>query len=259
MPWHLNFACKFSCMNTKLLPGVMMLLLSITCVAFILTGLLKALRKTAYTRKQQNSTILVTAAAVTGWMLLTGVLAANGFFANFSALPPRPALLVIVPLPFVLIAAFSKKFTAILMATPPQWIIGMQVFRIVVELLLFRAYTINLLPKQMTFEGGNLDIFSGILAIPAAIMLRKKYRPGLVRLYNIIGLLLLLNILVIAVLSMPTPLRKFMNEPANTIIGEFPFIYLPGVLVVIAYSLHIFSLRQLRVLNNKKVQNAVAV
>ena len=65
-------------------------------------------------------------------------------------------------------------------------------------------------------------------------------------------LLLLLNILAIAALSMPTPLRQFMNEPANTIIGEFSFIYLPGVLVVIAYSLHIFSLRQLHELKSTK-------
>ena len=65
------------------------------------------------------------------------------------------------------------------------------------------------------------------------------------------GLLLLINILVIAVLSMPTPLRYFMNEPANTLVGEFPFIYLPAVLVVIAMGLHIFSLRQIWLLRKK--------
>jgi hypothetical protein len=36
-----------------------------------------------------------------------------------------------------------------------------------------------------------------------------------------------------------------MNEPANTLVGQFPFILLPGILVPIAYGLHIFSLRQL--------------
>jgi hypothetical protein len=47
------------------------------------------------------------------------------------------------------------------------------------------------------------------------------------------------------VLSMPTSLRYFMNEPSNTIVAQFPFILLPGVLVPIAYTMHIFSLRQL--------------
>ena len=54
-----------------------------------------------------------------------------------------------------------------------------------------------------------------------------------------------MNIVVIAVLSMPTPIRYFMNEPANVIVGQFPFILLPGVLVPIAYAMNIFSLRQL--------------
>jgi hypothetical protein len=51
--------------------------------------------------------------------------------------------------------------------------------------------------------------------------------------------------MIIAILSMPTSFRYFMNEPANTIVAQFPFIYLPGVLVVLAFAFHIFSLRQL--------------
>jgi len=65
-------------------------------------------------------------------------------------------------------------------------------------------------------------------------------------------MLLLLNILVIAVLSMPTPFRYFQNEPSNTLVAQFPFILLPGILVPIAYTLHIFSLRQL--LTAKKIE-----
>jgi hypothetical protein len=57
--------------------------------------------------------------------------------------------------------------------------------------------------------------------------------------------LLLMNIVTIAVLSMPTPFRQFMNEPANEIVATFPFVYLPGVLVVLAFAFHAFSLRQL--------------
>jgi hypothetical protein len=39
-----------------------------------------------------------------------------------------------------------------------------------------------------------------------------------------------------------------MNEPPITVVGLFPFIYLPTVLVVFAYSFHILSLRQLYLL-----------
>jgi hypothetical protein len=99
----------------------------------------------------------------------------------------------------------------------------------------------------MTFEGYNYDILSGIFAIPAGWMMnRNKTSVSVIGIcYNLLGIVLLLNILIIAVLSMPTSIRYFMNEPSNLIVGEFPFIYIPGVFVVLAIFMHIFSLRQL--------------
>ena len=111
------------------------------------------------------------------------------------------------------------------------------------------AFVNGRIPVQMTFEGRNFDMITGILALPVGYLLakRKMHAPKLAVAFNILGLLLLTNILVIAVLSMPTPLRYFMNEPANTLVAQFPFILLPGVLVPIAYTMNIFSLRQLLV------------
>ena len=63
-------------------------------------------------------------------------------------------------------------------------------------------------------------------------------------LYNIAGLVLLVNIVAVSALSLPTPLRAFHNEPDSSLITTFPFIYLPGLLVPLAYTLHILSLRQ---------------
>jgi len=123
----------------------------------------------------------------------------------------------------------------------------MQSFRIFVEVLIWLAFLSNILPVQMSFEGRNFDIISGILALPVGYFLlkRKNFSPKLAIAFNIIGIVLLLNILIVAVLSMPTSFRYFMNEPSNSLVATFPFILLPGVLVPIAYSMHIFSLRQL--------------
>jgi hypothetical protein len=46
-----------------------------------------------------------------------------------------------------------------------------------------------------------------------------------------------------------------MNEPANTIVAQFPFIYLPGVLVVLAFVFHVFSLRQLLLKKSVSTKN----
>ncbi|HTI92540.1 MAG TPA: hypothetical protein VL727_18220 [Puia sp.] len=180
------------------------------------------------------------------WAVLLTVLSLSGFFADFSALPPRVGLAVLLPLPIVLIVAFSRTGTQWLRGVLPQRLIYWQSFRILVEIALWVNYMRGLIPVQMSFEGRNFDVLSGLLAIPVAYycFVRKSWPRWIVLAYNIVGLGLLLNIIIISVLSMPTPLRYFHNEPANTLLGHFPYIFLPGLLVPLAYSLHILSLRQ---------------
>ena len=239
-------------MQKELLPAVMMIELSFACLLIMILGLRSALGKTDWDLLQKRRILINTLVIVVLWVVLIGALATKGFFSDFSKRPPRPALAILLPLPFVIWVAFSKKGSVLLQNIPPFGIIGMQVFRILVELLIWRAFLAGLLPVQMSFEGYNFDIWSGILAIPAAIVLKRKWNPAVSLIYNIAGLILLINILTIAVLSMPGPLRHFMNEPSNAIVARFPFIYLPGILVVIAYSLHIFSLRQWWLLRESK-------
>jgi len=238
-------------------PGFLWPLLTLICIILILAGLNAALKRTTWEKRRQQKVLIGTTVAIAMWIALLLILSFNGFFADFSKLAPRPALAVLIPLPFVLVIAFSKKGTQLLRSVPPHWIVYLQSFRIVVELLLLFAFMADKLPVQMTFEGRNFDVITGVLALPVGYLLARKktYTGKLAIAFNIIGMLLLLNILVIAVLSMPTPLRYFMNEPSNTLVAQFPFILLPGVLVPVAYSLHIFSLRQLL----KRTNSAIPV
>lgn len=233
--------------ESALIPAILMSVLAGICLTLVLAGLNGALARTGWPKQKQNRILIFTGLGLSVWVLIISVLALKGFFNDYTVLPPRPVFVILIPLPIVLIICFSKGFKEILKATPPQWIIMMQGFRIFVELMLWNAVMKQLLPVQMSFEGRNFDILSGILAIPVGYFcfIKKSWGRKIAIAYNIIGLILLLNILIIAVLSIPTPFRYFMNEPANTLVGYFPFIFLPAILVVLAYSLHIFSLRQL--------------
>ncbi|MEP7373047.1 MAG: hypothetical protein ABI675_06615 [Chitinophagaceae bacterium] len=228
-------------------PGFLWPLLSLLCLIVILYGLNKALKTSSWSKPKNQRIFFVIAAAILLWTGLLIFLSYKGVFSDFSKLPPRPALALLVPLPFVLLFAFSKTGSQIIQSVPPQWLVFMQSFRIFVELLIWFAFLASKLPIQMTLEGRNFDILTGVLALPVGYLLvkRKPYSRNLILAFNIIGILLLLNILVIAVLSMPGPIRYFMNEPSNSLVAEFPFILLPGLLVPIAYSFHIFSLRRL--------------
>jgi len=241
-------------------PGFLWPLLTLLCLVIILTGLRIVLKKTNWEKSIRNRIFFGTTFILVTWVGLLTILSLNGFFTDFSKLPPRPALAMLIPLPIIFLIAFSKTGTQVLQTVPSYWLILMQSFRIIVELLLLFAFMAGKLPVQMTFEGSNFDVLTGILALPAGYLLarKKSYFSKLAIAFNIIGIILLLNILVIAVLSMPTSIRYFMNEPSSTIVSQFPFILLPGVLVPIAYTMHIFSLRQLLAKQKKMDINFVS-
>jgi hypothetical protein len=238
-------------MENTLVPAIMLSVLSVACIIIILAGLKKALQKTGWELKQQQSLYLKTGMAIIAWVVLVGIMAINGFFKNFS-LPPRIMLIIVIAIIIILSISFTKRFIHLLKTVPPHWLVLIQSFRILVELILWQAFIKGLLPVQMTFEGNNIDILSGILGLLAGWLMitNKNEWKKIAVVYNIIGLGLLMNILVIAVLSMPSPIRYFMNEPSNTIVAEFPFIYLPAVLVIIALTFHIISLRQVVVMKS---------
>jgi hypothetical protein len=234
-------------MENILLPAVLFAAYSLLCTFVFLLGLQKAAERTGWPDNRRRSFLVKAIAGIALWIGLITVLSLSGFFNDFSRLPPRPLFLLLVAMAAIIIVAFSRPVQQILNVTPPHWLVYLQSFRIGVEILLWLSFTKNLIPVQMSWEGYNYDVLSGLLALPAGyLMARYPSKARTVGIaYNTIGILLLLNILVIAVLSMPTPFRYFTNEPANTIVGRFPFIFLPAVLVVLAIALHVFSLRQL--------------
>lgn len=182
------------------------------------------------------------------WISFVSLLSLTGFLSNFSTFPPRVVLIIIIPLLFfIFFIAPSKKVNKHLESSPTHVLIFLQAFRIPVEILLWVLYKADALPIQMTYDGLNYDIVTGILAIPVGYYLFKKSAAhkfvGII--FNIIGLLLLVNIVSIAILSMPSPIRYFMNEPANVAVTWFPIVFLPAYLVPMAYYMHILSLKQL--------------
>lgn len=180
---------------------------------------------------------------VLAWLVVVSVLSLSGFLQDFTSLPPRLMIVLLIPLISIILITRSKVLGEILRHIPPRNLLRFQVFRVFVEILLWMLFVENLLPEQMTFEGRNFDVVAGALGPIVAYGFSKNRTVMIV--YNFVGLALLLNIVTIAVLSIPTPFRVFMNEPANTIVAYFPIVLLPAFLVPLAYTLHFFSLKQL--------------
>ena len=211
----------------------------------LLALLKKSLASTSFTESKKKKIFNGTLISLVAWAIVTAILSLAGILSDFSTFPPKLFITLIVPLVTIIWVVRTREVKEILLNTPPQSIIWIQSFRIVVEVLIWRLFVDNLAPIQMTFEGRNFDILSGLSAIVIAILVTKnKISPTLVILWNFACLALLVNIVTVAILSMPTPFRVFMNEPVNTIVTRFPIVWLPALLVPLAYGLHFLSLRQ---------------
>ena len=220
-------------------------LAALTAVMYVLVvhQIRRALEKAPWEKSRRRKIFGRAVITLVAWTLLISALGLSGFLADFTAFPPRIMLVLVVPLITMIIVTFSKTATELLAYVPSRNIAAFQIFRVFVEIILWMAFIQNLLPVQMTFEGRNFDIIAGLTAPLAAYFLGRSRRWLVI--WNIISLGLLFNIITVAVLSLPTPLRVFMNEPANTIVATFPFVWLPGLLVPLAYGLHFLSLQQL--------------
>ena len=205
-----------------------------------------AVAKSDWSNERKHNWMRRFTVAITGWALFLLAVSATGFFADFSGFPPRIIIVLSIPLIATLIFTFSSGLRELLPLIPARSLLRLQVFRVFVELLLWACFVQNLLPVQMTFEGRNFDIVSGILG-PLVAYYFSHSRKVMVA-YNLVGLVLLINIVATAILSLPTPFRVFMNEPSNTLVAHPPFILLPGLLVPLAYGLHFLSFRQLSLL-----------
>jgi len=186
--------------------------------------------------------------AITAWVALLGYLSLAGYFANFRSLPPRILPALLLPLLVGLLFLRSAHTRELLARTPPQWPLYAQSFRILMEVILWLLYLQHRVPAIMTFEGRNADILVGLTAIPVGYLcfVRKTWSPRVALWWNVAGILILLNVVVHAQLSTPSPLRVFVTNPPVTFIAYWPYILLPGLLVPLAWLLHAASLVQLR-------------
>ncbi|HEX2204327.1 MAG TPA: hypothetical protein VHG91_13545 [Longimicrobium sp.] len=226
--------------------GSPLLAASFAAMALALAALfVLAVRRTAPEPRRGRDTLLA-AAGIGAWLALVGGAAAAGRL-TFDGRPPTMMVLVAATVVLAVALGGSRVGGRIAAGVPLAALVGAQAFRLPLELMMHRAYTEGLMPVQMSYSGRNFDIVTGATALVVAALLAAGRMPRWgVAAWNVVGTLLLLNIMAVAVLSTPTPLRVFAGEPANVWIAAFPWVYLPAVMVPAALVGHILVFRRLR-------------
>ncbi len=223
------------------------ILLAIGLLSSILLAFRFLFRKLRIEKRKRNYLLFYIGLGFLCWLAFLSLLALSGFFKEWEIMPPRFLVAIVPPFIGTLILLFSKRFGRLLRFIPPEWLIYIQSFRIIMEVFLWLGFTAGFVPFQMTFVGLNFDILVGLTALLAAPVFfgRGRFRTFEAIIWNISGISLLINIIFISIISTPTTFRIFMNEPANTMIAEFPFIFILGIIVPFALAMHLFSIKQL--------------
>jgi hypothetical protein len=188
----------------------------------------------------------LTGVAVAAWMLLTWVAAASGFLQNWNSTPPPFALIVLGVLVVSLTLAFSTVGRRIAEQIPLWWLVGVQGFRLPLEIAMHALVARGIMPVQMSYSGRNFDIVTGLTAVIVAALVAAGYGGRrLVFVWNVMGLALLINVVSMAIASTP-PFRHFGDDRVVTFVTYAPFVWLPAVMVVAALAGHLLIFRALR-------------
>lgn len=183
------------------------------------------------------------------WLTIQAVLTLKNIYnSDTTTFPPKIILTGILPTILTIFLLFiTSKGRQFIDSLPLKNLTYLNIVRIPVELVLFWLFLNKAIPELMTFEGRNFDILAGITALLIAYFGFTKLkisRKGIL-IWNFICLGLLMNIVVNALFSAPSPIQKFAFEQPNIAILNFPFSWLPTFIVPIVLFGHLTSIRQL--------------
>jgi hypothetical protein len=218
----------------------------LVAVGFV-AGCAWADRRLAEDPARRRRRVLAVGAATAAWLLLTLLAAASGVLRRFDAVPPPFFALVLAVVALGVAVPCSPLGTRLVRGLPLWALVGSQVFRFPLELLMHRAYVEGVMPVQMSYAGRNYDIVTGLTAgLLGWWLLRGRVPRWVVVGWNVLGFVLLVNVVTVAIVSTPL-FRWFGDDHLNTFVAYPPFVWLPTILVTAALIAHILVWRKLGV------------
>ena len=187
----------------------------------------------------------ITAALAVAWMTLTWTAAQSGILRRWDRDPPPFLGLVLAILALAGGIAFSGIGRRLAAFTPLWALVAVHAFRFPLEPAMHTMYERGIMPGEMTYTGRNFDIVTGVTAVVvAALVATGRAGRTLVLLWNVVGLVLLVNVVTVAILATPR-FRYFGDERLNTFVTYPPFVWLPAVMVLAALAGHLVIFRAL--------------
>jgi hypothetical protein len=224
--------------------GAIAILLALAFVA----GQQVAGRRVQEAPERLRRVVLASAVGAVAWLVFWFLVARSGALGRFDARPPPLGGLMGGSLLLALWLGLGPVGGTLARGLPLAVLVGIQGFRVPLEVIMHEAAGRGVMPVQMSWSGWNFDVLAGLgaLGLGAWIATGKAPRAA-VWAWVTLGWITLLTIIGIAIASTPL-LHAFGSEPArlNTWIAQAPYVWLPSVMVVFAFAGQIVVIRKLR-------------
>ena len=226
--------------------AVFVLIVAAIAIAFVV-AVGRAGRARGESPAQRTRAAVEAAAGVAALMAVTGWASASGVLET-SSMPPTVMFFFGGSMLVVVATGLSPVGARLARGTPIAALVAFQAFRLPLELVLHRWADEGVLPVQMTYEGHNFDIVTGIAAVVTGAWLWRNgpsASPRLVAAFNLLGLALLVTVASIAIRSTPGPLRTYDGDPPVLLAFHFPYGWIVPMCVGGALLGHIVVFRWL--------------
>ena len=192
---------------------------------------------------RRRAVLVACGAAV--WLGALGAAVGSGFLAGS---PTRLPLFFVAANGMGIAVALSPVGRWLATGIPIAALVGFQALRLPLELVLHDWAGQGSIPETMTWSGSNFDVVTGVLALVVAVLAwrsRSRSRSRVAAwVVNVVGLVLLVNVMRVAMLSSPAPFGWHLPNPL-LLPMHLPYALIVPVCVAGALAGHIVLTRAL--------------
>jgi hypothetical protein len=190
--------------------------------------------------------IAIAAPLICWFVTIWSIAMAGVFDPHPGALPLLPIAIFVPLLVGLTVLTRSKIVARVLDATPPEWLIGLQVYRSFGAAFLVQ-WGLGHLSARFALPAGTGDVLVGMLALPTAVLFRTSplSMRGLALAWNIFGITDLLLAISLGIVGQIARSRGLGDALPPNPIG-YPLVMIPAFAVPLSLILHGLSIYQLR-------------
>lgn len=174
--------------------------------------------------------ILVVWGVATSWLALSGHYDTSAFFRLLPGLwlPLVPTVLTIA---WLMVSRAFRRALYATVAYAPRAFIAVHGLRIAAVGGIYKTYQ-GVFPDFFGYPVGIPDFLFGLSAVVLALLYgRKAYRPTMLIVWNLLGIVVILPAPLLLQLGLPGPLQTFTDLPDGRTLFEYPMVLAPTLVV----------------------------